>query len=277
MSHGTHVKTSCRTYEWVMVHMWMHMNESWYTNIWMSHGTHVNAEHMSESWNESWYTCECRTYKWVMVHMWMRHAKHKIEWCGPPIANGRTTYIDTSDVYQVTHMSGIQMCTMTHSYVCVLWLIHMHSHVYHDSFICSAWRPTYITMYAGPSHLYQSICRFKSLVLIQNKWRSSGHLYHSVCWSKSHILIYVSVLIQVTYIDTNNVYQVTYITMCADSGHLYHSVCWSKSHILVQITCIRSLTSLYMLIQVTYISINADASLLYWCKQVTCIRSLIPL
>ena len=55
MSHVTHMKASCHTYEWVMSH------------ICMSHVTHMNES--------------CHTYEWVVSHIWMSHVTHKNESC----------------------------------------------------------------------------------------------------------------------------------------------------------------------------------------------------
>jgi len=58
VSHVTHMKESCHTYEWVMSHIWM----SHVSHIWMSHVTH-----MSESRD---------TYEYVLCHIWMCHVSH---------------------------------------------------------------------------------------------------------------------------------------------------------------------------------------------------------
>jgi len=60
MSHVTHTNEPCRTYEWVMSHIWM-------SRIWICHVTRVN---------ESCHTCE-----WVMSHVWMGHVASMNESC----------------------------------------------------------------------------------------------------------------------------------------------------------------------------------------------------
>jgi len=81
MSHAMLMNESCRTYEWVMVHIWMrqvvHINE-------MSHDAHMNESRHTYKWvvlliwmshvasmNESWCNCEC-----VMLHISIKHGAH---------------------------------------------------------------------------------------------------------------------------------------------------------------------------------------------------------
>jgi len=52
MSHVTHTNEPCRTYEWVMSHIWM-------SHIWICHVTRVNES--------------CHTWEWVMSHLCMSH------------------------------------------------------------------------------------------------------------------------------------------------------------------------------------------------------------
>jgi len=79
MSHVTHVKESCRTYERSISHLYVretHMCDIYrikmsasvtVTNIWMSHVTHINQS--------------CHTYGLVMSLMWMSHVTHVKESC----------------------------------------------------------------------------------------------------------------------------------------------------------------------------------------------------
>jgi len=76
MGHVALMNASCRTYPWVMSHIWMrhvaYINASCRTyecdipHVWMSAVAHMNA-HVKEC---------CRTYEWVMLHIWMGHVAH---------------------------------------------------------------------------------------------------------------------------------------------------------------------------------------------------------
>ena len=85
LNHGTHMKDSCYTLEWVMAHTWM------------SHVTHMNEE--------------CHTHEWVMSHTWMSHVTHMNDSCHITIC---------AQVIHAWHDSSY-MCDMTH-YICVTWL-----------------------------------------------------------------------------------------------------------------------------------------------------------
>jgi len=100
MSHAmSHMKESCRTYEWVMPRIWMsysaHMNWSCrryeyfvsrefdadsnilrvMSHIWMSHVTCMNMS-CHAKWRHATHINEsCHVYEPVMSHMWMHHAK----------------------------------------------------------------------------------------------------------------------------------------------------------------------------------------------------------
>jgi len=104
MSHVAHVNGPCRTWEWVMSHVWMshvaHVSESCRTCEWvtmhmgLSHITFLNInaytpDHIDEShrmceWVMShvWMShvtrgnASCRTCEWVMSHIRMNHATH---------------------------------------------------------------------------------------------------------------------------------------------------------------------------------------------------------
>jgi len=54
MCHVTYMNESCRTYEWVMSHIWVR-----------------HVAHMSEA---------CRTYRWVMSHMYISESCYTYEW-----------------------------------------------------------------------------------------------------------------------------------------------------------------------------------------------------
>jgi len=91
----------CHMWVWVWVMSPQHMNaESRHTyewvlsHIWMRHVTRVNEL--------------CHTYTWVISHIWMSHA----------------TYMNESCI-GMSFWSHIQMCVMTHAYVCVSWLMQM--------------------------------------------------------------------------------------------------------------------------------------------------------
>ena len=68
-------------------------------------------------------------------------------------------------------------------------------------------------------------------------------------------------------IPTSDVYQGTYITMYADSSHLYQYICQCMSPVLIPTSDVY---------QGTCTTINADSSHLYW-YEVKCIRSLTSL
>jgi len=51
--HVTHMNESCRTYKWVISH------------IWISHVTHMKVSCHTYEWES------CHTYEWVMSHIWM--------------------------------------------------------------------------------------------------------------------------------------------------------------------------------------------------------------
>jgi len=118
MSHVAHMNESCRTYEWVMSHIWMshvaHMNESRRTydscrtyllmmsGKWMSHVTHTHElamSHISMShvthMNESYQTCE-----YVTSRAWMSHVARLNKSCRTdyfammtPYVNGPTSHV----------------------------------------------------------------------------------------------------------------------------------------------------------------------------------------
>ena len=99
MSHVAHMNESCRTYEWVMSHIWMshvaHMNESCRTyervtsHIWlMSHISINDVRQMNESRHtHTWISHvthiyeSCHTYEWVISNMWICHVTRMNESC----------------------------------------------------------------------------------------------------------------------------------------------------------------------------------------------------
>jgi len=117
----------CRTYEWVMSHIWMsyvaHRNESCRTyecvmsHIGMSHVAHMNAS--------------CLTYEWVMSHIWMSYVAHMNEPCRTYISHISVSHTCKHLQYSVC----LPLCRRYewgHTYEWVMSHIQM-SHVTHIS------------------------------------------------------------------------------------------------------------------------------------------------
>jgi len=91
-------------------------------------------------------------------------------------------------------------------------------------------------------------------------WHTShvpGHCYHyraliSIQVSCIRSLTWIDMPIQVTCIDTKSSASGHFYHYSDISGHLHHYICWFKSLLSIQVSCIRSLTSINMPIQVTY-------------------------
>jgi len=85
LRHVTHMNESCRTYEWVMSHIWMshvtRMNESCHTYEWFMSRTWMDYNTLM---NESWHI-----YEWVTshmrithgIHVWLRHVMYMDKSC----------------------------------------------------------------------------------------------------------------------------------------------------------------------------------------------------
>jgi len=91
MSQTTRMNESCRTYEWVMSHIWMshvtRMNESCHTYEWVM--SRIFLMHVNESvWVKShvWMSHVTNESVWVKSHVWMSHiirmnkSRHTYEW-----------------------------------------------------------------------------------------------------------------------------------------------------------------------------------------------------
>ena len=105
MSHGSRIKESWLTYEWVMAHVWMShgscITHEWdMTHTWMSHGTH--GSHM----NESWHTCA-----WIMAQIYVRRIIH--DWGAVHVALPRTATHCNTLQHTATHCNTLQH-TATH-------------------------------------------------------------------------------------------------------------------------------------------------------------------
>jgi len=144
---------SCRTYEWVMSHIWMshieHMNESCRTYEWMSHVTHVmsHVAHLNES---------CRTYEWVTSHItyeaetciWPRASERSEEGTSssrrPCHVHTTCMYVDIwiyKHVYNIYSLTRIRTTyTLTHRsisrprmrliYIYIYIYIYIHTYIY---------------------------------------------------------------------------------------------------------------------------------------------------
>ena len=90
MSHDTYMNKSCRTYEWLMLH------------IWMIHFTHIHES--------------CHLYDSVMTHIWMSHVTHMNESCKLRLPAYVTWLICMCDLLIHTCDMPHSTCDMTHSY-----------------------------------------------------------------------------------------------------------------------------------------------------------------
>ena len=120
MSHIAHMNEWCRTYKWVMSH------------IWKSRVAHINES--------------CCTIAGRAAAEWQAHGAITRHENG---ATKRLARLDTGGSSFICVTWLIHMCDMTHSHVwhgafiCVTWLIHMcdmmNSYVWHDAIIFVTW------------------------------------------------------------------------------------------------------------------------------------------
>jgi len=145
---------SCRTYEWVMLHMWVshvaHMDESsrsWRirayeyvvqcvkSHIWMGNVVHVNESLQAYGWvrSHAWmhpimcqvtHTNEsCHTREWIMANIWMSQVTLVNAW-----------YNASYHIYWMNHVTHVNeswqtyMDASSHTYECII--SHMDTCVY---------------------------------------------------------------------------------------------------------------------------------------------------
>jgi len=88
MSHVAHMNESCRTYEWVMSH------------IWMSHVAHRNES--------------CRTYERVMSHIWTSHVAH--------MNKSRHTYAWVTSHVRISHVALTALSLQSYKSCLLSWV-----------------------------------------------------------------------------------------------------------------------------------------------------------
>jgi len=161
---------SCRTYEWVMWHIWNGMNESYRTgasvlsHIWVSHVAQMSGSRRTYEWvmSHKWvghvtHMSElCRTNKWVLSHIWvsvvarMNESCRTYEWVMPHIK-----------MHHVAHTN--ESCRTCESFTCPFLVCHWPSRYMRKSYCTCVWVMSHIRM-SHVAHTNES-CRTYECVM----------------------------------------------------------------------------------------------------------------